>query len=291
VPYRIAAGLTCRGLRRTRRVLGEGRERAKILRAQAGAGVVEGLVVDLRERAGGDLRHPWEQARASFFRRLISDHVDLSNTSTVLDVGAGDGWFAHELRSDLRTGAKVVCWDVNYRSEDLSTPLGNGILRTADAPDSAFPLVLLLDVLEHIAADEEFLVGSVLPRLASGGALVASVPAYPSLYSEHDRMLQHHRRYRPAAFLGLLSRHLELVADGPLFTSLLLPRAGAVLLERAGWAREPRGVGAWGHGSGLTAAIRNTLSADARVGSALSRRGIRAPGLSWWAVARWAGAS
>jgi 2-polyprenyl-3-methyl-5-hydroxy-6-metoxy-1,4-benzoquinol methylase len=242
--------------------------------------------MDLRESDGSGLRHPWEQARGRFYRRLVARHIDLSRIRRVLDVGAGDGWFAHELRSDLPTNAVIVCWDVNYRSADLAVPAGSGIVRTAEAPAVAFQLVLLLDVLEHVADDEAFLAGTVLQRLSPGGTLIASVPAHPCLYSEHDRMLLHERRYRPAEFLQLVSRHLEVVAGGTLFTSLLLPRAIQVLLERAGWKLAARGIGAWGHGRGVTAALTSALAADARIGTALARRGIRLPGLSTWVVAR-----
>ena len=158
--------------------------------------------MDLRERAGhagaaNDRRHPWELARARFFRRLLRDHADLAAAGRVLDVGAGDGWFAHELAPDLGPATEIVCWDVNYRSEDLTTPPGERIVRTASSPEGLFDVVLLLDVIEHVEHDETSWPTRWCRSLAPGGTAVVSVPAYPRLFSDHDRMLEHHRRYRP----------------------------------------------------------------------------------------------
>jgi SAM-dependent methyltransferase len=242
--------------------------------------------MDLVERSHSDQRHPWELARAAFFRRLIAEHADLKRISRVLDVGAGDGWFAHELHSNLSAEAAVVCWDVNYRSEDLATPPGEGILRTVDPPSGHFPLILLLDVLEHIADDRKFLDEEVINRLSPGGILVASVPVYPALFSEHDRMLLHERRYRPDALRRLLHRHLDVVDCGPLFTSLVVLRTAEVLAERAGLKRQARGIGAWRRGPAVTRLVTSVLTADARIGMELARRGLRLPGLSTWVVAR-----
>ena len=52
--------------------------------------------VDLKELPSGDdvRRHPWEIARARSYRRLIAAHADVDAARRVLDVGAGDGWFA-----------------------------------------------------------------------------------------------------------------------------------------------------------------------------------------------------
>lgn len=249
--------------------------------------------MDLRERsdalrARGEQpgRHPWELARARFFRRLIGRSTDLGAVRRVLDVGAGDGWFAQELLPDLGPAAEVVCWDVNYRSEDLATPAGARITRTNGRPDGPFDLVLLLDVLEHIEDDQGFLAGEVVPLMAPGGTAVVSVPAHPSLFSDHDRMLQHHRRYRPAELRALLDRHLDVVDRGSVFASLLAPRAVSVLAERAGRHHDPTGVGAWTAGPAVTSALTAVLDADAAVTAGLSRHGLPVPGLSTWAVAR-----
>ncbi len=245
--------------------------------------------MDLRERAGhpgaaNDRRHPWELARARFFRGLLRDHADLAAAGRVLDVGAGDGWFAQELAPDLGPATEIVCWDVNYRSEDLTTPPGERIVRTASSPEGLFDVVLLLDVIEHVEHDETFLADQVVPLLAPGGTAVVSVPAYPRLFSDHDRMLEHHRRYRPRDLRELLARHLRVVASGGLFTSLLAPRAASVLLERAGRHPDPKGVGAWSGGPALTTAVTAVLDADMAVATGLARRGLRLPGLSTWAV-------
>jgi len=242
--------------------------------------------MDLRERTASGRRHPWELARARSFRRLIGDHVGLSGVRSVLDIGAGDGWFAQELAGDLLAHARITCWDVNYRSEDIATPSGAAIERTSSPPDGRFDLVLALDVLEHIDDPDTFLDESVVPRLDARGTLIVSVPAHPRLYSDHDRTLGHHRRYRRKDLLELLGRHVDVRASGGLFTTLIPPRAFAVAAERLGLRRPQVGVGAWSGGPTITGALTAVLLADAAVGRRLAEANMALPGLSVWAVAR-----
>src|SRR5207342_575102 len=129
----------------------------------------------------------------------------------------------------------------------------------------------------HIEDDEGFLADDVVPLMAPGGTAVVSVPAHPSLFSDHDRMLQHHRRYRPTKLRALLGRHLDVVDRGSVFASLLAPRAVSVLAERAGRHHDPTGVGAWTAGPAITSALTAVLDADATTTAGLSRRGLPVP--------------
>jgi 2-polyprenyl-3-methyl-5-hydroxy-6-metoxy-1,4-benzoquinol methylase len=244
--------------------------------------------MDLKERPPGEdvRRHPWEIARARSYRRLIAAHTDVSAAQQVLDIGAGDGWFASDIRRDLEPAATIVCWDVNYRSEDLATPAGPGITRTTEQPPGPFDIVLALDVLEHIDGDESFLADVIVPSMAHGGVGLLSVPAHPRLFSDHDRMLEHARRYRPRAFQQLVARHLDVVAAGSVFATLVPLRLLDVARQRLGRPGEQRGVGAWRGGPGLTRALTAALDADAALGRWTARIGIPMPGLSTWVVAR-----
>lgn len=239
--------------------------------------------MDLRERTASAHRHPWELARADFLRRLLADHVQLATVTYLLDVGAGDSWFAETLVSDLAPGARVVCWDAHYSDADLDEA-PPGVRRVRDAPAERFPVVTALDVLEHVEDDDAFL-AQLAERLAPGAILLATVPAHPRLFSGHDRMLGHHRRYRPRALRELVREHLDVVAAGSFFTTLLGPRLLQVAIERTGRQRDETGVGQWSRGPTLTALIRRALGADAAAGYALARRGIAVPGLSTWVVA------
>jgi len=244
--------------------------------------------MDLSERSVRTGRHPWEIARSDFFRRLIASSVELQGVSTLLDIGAGDGWFAGELLADLPDSASVTCWDINYTSVDLNSLLSASIERTTTQPSGTFDLVLLMDVLEHIDDDTAFLRDTVVPLLAPEGVLVVSVPAHPRLFTAHDTMLGHHRRYRPAEMRRLLGEHLHIVSDGSLFVSLTALRCLQAIVERV---RGPRietqhGIGGWDHGVRLTNAISASLAADTRIGLAASEHGLHLPGLSYWAVCR-----
>ena len=92
-------------------------------------------LVDLRERRTQTHRHPWEVARFKFFRRLVRDHCTTPPTS-VIDIGAGDGWFAAQLRADISPSASIVCWDAHYTTADLNEALPPGITRTTVAPQT-----------------------------------------------------------------------------------------------------------------------------------------------------------
>lgn len=246
--------------------------------------------MDLSERGATTAgRHPWEIARSRFFRSLIARHVDLSALRSVLDVGAGDGWFAGKLVHDVAAQCELVCWDVNYTADDVDgvdPSLAWRVRRVTDAPHNTFDLVLALDVIEHIADDRAFLGDAVVPHLHDSSLLVVSVPAYQRLYSDHDRALGHERRYRPHDLHRLLREHVDVVEHGGLFTTLLAPRALSVAAQRLGRSGRADGIGAWEGGRRLTSALTTVLDADADAGRWLSRYGVRLPGLSTWAVCR-----
>lgn len=243
--------------------------------------------MDLRERPESTTRHPWEVSRARFFRRLIAAHVAQPPVA-VLDVGSGDNWFVNELLAELPTTTHVDCWDAHYTPADLTEPVNPRLRRMNSPPAQHYPLVLALDVLEHVENDSAFLNGSVVPQILPGGLLIVSVPAHPWLYTSHDEALGHFRRHTRASLRALLQPNLTIVQEGSLFGSLVPPRAAQRLVQQL----RPRATGVeeinsgWIHGRLVTAAVTGVLDADARLGMAAARRRIPFPGLSLWAVCR-----
>ena len=259
--------------------------------------------MDLVERSALlERRHPWEVARAQFFLRLL-DRLEVRDTTTDwLDVGAGDAWFARQLRAVVPAATRIVCWDSHYgdaapltgdTSDATTVDAAPGLEFTAERPSGAFDGVLLLDVVEHVEDDVSFLRDVVGTCLAPGGWALVSVPAYQGLFSDHDRFLRHERRYAPRALRATVeAAGLVVTARGGLFHSLLPVRVAQVVSQRARpqtpeGRRAPEGIGAWRHGPALTRALVGALRCDTAVSLAMSRRrGPLVPGLSTWAFCR-----
>jgi hypothetical protein len=187
--------------------------------------------MDLAERRANSRRHPWELARSDHFRQVIREATAGRSIRRLLDIGAGDRWFAQELVNDLSPPPPSRVGTSTTPPTDLNAVLPSTILRTTERPTGVFDLVLMLDVLEHIELDEQFLETTVLPLLAGNGTLIVSVPAYQMLFSAHDVALGHFRRYRPRRIYALLGRHLRIVRHGSLFTSVLPLRGAQVAAE------------------------------------------------------------
>jgi SAM-dependent methyltransferase len=246
--------------------------------------------MDLSERSGaGARRHPWETVRFNFFSRLVRDSVDGATGLEVLDVGAGDAWFATRLLETLPDGARITCWDSGYSDQVSSeiAPESDGVALVPERPEGRFDFILLLDVLEHVADDRAFLAEIVRDNAAAESRILVSVPAWPSLYTSHDERLQHFRRYRPRQGLELVAAAgLDVLASGGLFPSLVPLRAAGALRERwLGPRHDPDGSSlAWDHGAVVSWAVESLLQVDAQASRWLARHGAGVTGLSWWAL-------
>lgn len=242
--------------------------------------------VDLIERGDAARRHPWELVRGRFFLHLLEEAGLMDPNAAWLDAGAGDAWFARRLLLELGGSARIVCWDVNYTTDDLEAIAAAGVTPTAETPGGAFDRVLLLDVLEHVEDDAAFLQLVVQQRTAADGFVLVSVPAYQALFSSHDAKLRHHRRYSPADCRRLLTdAQLRIVAEGCLFHSLLPVRVAQVVGERMHLLRPGSGgIGGWSRGPHLTRTVARALWLDASVSLRLARRRRIVPGLSYWAL-------
>lgn len=242
----------------------------------------------------GARRHPWERTRSAFFVERLA--ALLARGGKVLDLGAGDAFFAGELAARC-PAARVTCADLGYDEAVVArlSRLYPALRFVREVPAETFDVVIALDVAEHVEDDRGF-VRTIAERwLPIGGHLLFSVPAYGWLWSSHDVALRHHRRYAHREAEALLrGEGFAVETGGGLFGSLVAPRAVAVGAERVrnalGAASETKtaseGAIAWDRPAWLTAAVMGALRLDARLSLRAARVGLGLPGLSYWALAR-----
>ena len=245
--------------------------------------------MDLKEAKGLDSgnRHPWELARVDALRRILAGTI--KDGLRVLDLGCGDGFVARELFEGM--SVPVVAVDSNFTASDLSILSGqsrNIKYFKALEGSADFDLVLLLDVVEHVDDDSGFLTELVEKRLAKGGRVLITVPAFNAFFSKHDAFLGHRRRYDLGGLTALAGRAgLTVKGSGYLFSSLLLPKALSTLAEKVFGAspEEASGIGDWRGGRLLTGLIKAALDVDNAFSLALNRAlRIRLPGLTGWVL-------
>ena len=252
--------------------------------------------MDLSEiPAVGGRRHPWEVSRFRFFAGVLRRAGLLAKPLRVLDVGAGDGWFARELHGRLPPGSRTVCWDAAYTDADLERMRADGDVGvdcTRSRPTGTFDLVTMLDVLEHVEHDVPFLASVVAEHVGPQSWALVSVPAWMSLYCDRDRALRHFRRYSRAGFADLLTgAGLVLRTRGGAFHSGVLPRFLTATRERV--RPTPHASAGplhheltWDHGRLMTGACVTALRMDNAVSSAAARLRLPVPGLTEWALCR-----
>jgi SAM-dependent methyltransferase len=245
--------------------------------------------MDLTEIPGAEsfTRHPWEVVRAQFFADVLRPLLR-ARPATLLDAGAGDGWFASRIAAE-HGQVHIICFDPGYEAAAPPAAQPSGRVEyVAATPAGPFDLITLLDVLEHVP-DDFALLTRLNGALVPGGHLLISVPAWPALFSSHDVALRHERRYAPRLLSDLLERAgFAILERGGLFHSLLVARALSVGIERvrpqrhAGNGHELR----WRAGPLAHRVVLSALKTDAKFGELAATRGWQIPGLSWWALCR-----
>jgi len=175
-----------------------------------------------------DQRHWWYRARRKVLAALIARTTQLPRRARILEIGCGTG---HNLAM-LGTFGRVDALELDEEARGLAEKrLGRKVLQAplpelAGVPDRAYHLIGAFDVIEHID-DDQAAVTSIAAKLKGGGKLIVTVPAHSWMWSAHDVVSHHKRRYSKNSLRRLLEGsplHVEAIGY---FNSLLFPLAMA----------------------------------------------------------------
>jgi 2-polyprenyl-3-methyl-5-hydroxy-6-metoxy-1,4-benzoquinol methylase len=139
-----------------------------------------------------------------------------------LDIGAGSGVFARRL-IDAGICENAICVDPAYKEERIEDHQGHQLSFVRSVPaDDTQELILMMDVLEHVA-DDVGLLRHYSRTLSPEGRVVITVPAFQFIWSGHDEFLEHYRRYTNTSIEKVVtSAGLEII-DTRYFFGLLFP--------------------------------------------------------------------
>jgi SAM-dependent methyltransferase len=151
--------------------------------------------------------HFWFQRRFDVLRSLADNTLVVARE--LAEIGCGNGLLQRQiedaydrevtgfdlneygLKNNVSRTSPVCCYDIHQREPKFRV---------------RFDVILMFDVLEHIAAEDEF-VQAVLFHLAPGGKLLVHVPAGPWAFSEYDAVVGHVRRYSPRMLFATAQRN------------------------------------------------------------------------------------
>jgi len=139
-------------------------------------------------------RHWWWRVRESILLGKIRSLVGCTQSARILDVGCGAGLFFDALQQfgpveGIESDAGAVESSGRWRHR-----IAHGQLDRSFRPAQAYDLILMLDVLEHIRNPDELL-HAATRLLAANGRILVTVPAFKWLWTTHDDVNHHLRRY------------------------------------------------------------------------------------------------
>lgn len=158
--------------------------------------------------------------------------VDSGSGRRFVDIGCGGGGFVETLK---RYGFAIGV-DASPEAVDFARRRGVDVRQgrlpdQVQLADESFAVVTMLDVVEHID-DEQATLGTAFRLLHPGGHLMITVPAYDFLWSYHDTINGHKRRYTRNRLRQVLEESGLMVKKISYFNTILFPPIAAIRLLR-----------------------------------------------------------
>lgn len=150
--------------------------------------------------------HWWFTARQRIVADVIARNVALSRGSKILDVGCGTGAILAMFSERFEVyGTDTSALAIDFCHKRGLVNVYCCTLDTFPRPELRFELVTMLDVIEHID-DDAGVVRSARELTMAGGHVLVTVPAYQFLWSRHDDLNHHKRRYHKQQLKNLLEK-------------------------------------------------------------------------------------
>ncbi|PKQ46734.1 class I SAM-dependent methyltransferase [Confluentibacter flavum] len=258
--------------------------------------------MDLKElseqKKNKNSRHPWEQARLEFIHKKIIKCLDLNKALVFLDIGCGDTYVAEQLMvripnstfyciDNAFTEKQLLFYSKKYKNSKIK--VFNNLKEAITQIESEISFILILDVMEHVKYDVEFLVQiEKLDQFNSKSKMLITVPAFQSLFTHHDVILGHYRRYTNRSLENAtLKAGLKTVQKGYFFSSLLVPR---YILKLRELIFKPKAnttaIASWNKGLPITILYKNILILDFSITTFLEKIHLKPIGLSNYIICK-----
>jgi len=180
-------------------------------------------------------KHWWWRARTELVARELERLQPADGWKSILDVGCGEGLFFDRLSKfgDVEGVELEEALGPDSRWRDRIYVRG---FDETFKPDKKYALILMLDVLEHLSEPRRAL-DTAHRLLAQNGTLLATVPAFRVLWTNHDVLNRHITRYTMKTFRKLVEEAGFSVTEQRYFFQWAFP---AKLVVRAAESILPR---------------------------------------------------
>ena len=184
-----------------------------------------------RQLAEVQEKHWWYEARRRILHSFLHA-LSLPRNARILEVGCGSG----ANLTLLRQFGEVKGVEPDAFARDWAKRVSGCEIEDGALPDrlpftGPFDLLCAFDVIEHVEQDAASL-RALRGLVAPGGYALFTVPAYQFLWSGHDVVNQHARRYTRAAFRAKLRAAGFEIVRLSYYNMLLFPLVAAYRLGR-----------------------------------------------------------
>jgi SAM-dependent methyltransferase len=172
--------------------------------------------------------HWWFEGRRRVIAAVLARWLAPRPTRTFLDVGCGTGGMFPLLQRFGQVEGAESSEDARARALAKFPAVKISPCSLPDQlPSGRWDVVTAFDVLEHVGPAVESLRG-LRSRLGPGGQVVLTVPAFPFLWSRHDELNHHQRRYTRGSLEAQLEAGGLRLEYASYFNTLLFPAVALV---------------------------------------------------------------
>lgn len=132
----------------------------------------------------------WNRARKNIITDTIINNIDDFKIKKLLDIGCCSGDFLSSISKYIPNCMEIEGYKYNHKKYDnikICNIFDNGL------EEHSFDIITALDVMEHIESENSFL--NEIKRLSNGKCILLTVLSYQFLFTYHDEINNHYRRY------------------------------------------------------------------------------------------------